>query len=47
LEEGTEVRVVHDGWEGAEDPAGTRAAWERGWPEVLNRYARFMGSAAE
>ena len=47
VEEGTEVRVVHDGWEGAEDPAGTRAAWVKDWPEVLHRYARFMGSAVE
>lgn len=45
--EGAEVRVVHDGWEGAEDPSGTRTAWEKDWPEVLGRYVRFMGGASE
>jgi hypothetical protein len=47
VKEGTEVRVVHDGWEGAEDPAGTRAAWEKDWPAVLNLYVRFMGGASD
>ncbi|XAS68417.1 SRPBCC domain-containing protein [Micrococcaceae bacterium Sec5.7] len=40
---GTEVRVVHNGWEGAEDPAATRADYDAGWPEVLGRFVRFMG----
>ena len=43
--DGTEVRVFHEGWEGAEDPAGTRAKYVRDWPAVLARYARFMGAA--
>ena len=42
----TEVRVVHDGWEGAEDPSATRSAYDRAWPEVLGRFARFMGAEA-
>ncbi|WP_211883112.1 SRPBCC domain-containing protein [Pseudarthrobacter albicanus] len=42
---GTEVRLVHTGWEGAEDPAGTRADYEAGWPAVLDRFVRFMGGA--
>ncbi|MDR6417276.1 hypothetical protein [Pseudarthrobacter sulfonivorans] len=41
--EGTEVRLVHDGWEGAEDPAATRAASAESWPAVLDRFVRFMG----
>ena len=44
VEEGTEVRVFHDGWEGAEDPAGTRAEYVAAWPRILARYARFMGA---
>ncbi|ADX71981.1 hypothetical protein Asphe3_07810 [Pseudarthrobacter phenanthrenivorans Sphe3] len=45
VEEGTEVRVFHEGWEGAEDPAATRAKYATAWPEILGRYARFMGAA--
>jgi hypothetical protein len=41
--DGTEVRLVHDGWEGAEDPSATRAAYEADWPKVLGRFVRFMG----
>jgi hypothetical protein len=44
--DGTEVRLVHDGWEGAEDPAAAREAYAAGWPEVLDRFVRFMGGAA-
>lgn len=44
--EGTEIRLVHDGWEGAEDPAATRAAYAADWPAVLSRFVRFMGGAA-
>ncbi|CAH0257492.1 hypothetical protein SRABI83_03291 [Arthrobacter sp. Bi83] len=43
---GTEVRLVHDGWEGAEDPSATRASYDKGWPDVLARFARFMGVPA-
>lgn len=43
VEGGTEVRVVHDGWEGAENPSATRAEYEDGWPRVLACYVRFMG----
>jgi hypothetical protein len=43
--EGTEIRLVHDGWEGAEDPAATRASYAVGWPKVLDRFVRFMGGA--
>jgi hypothetical protein len=45
VENGTEVRLIHDGWEGAEDPAASRASYAEGWPRVLQRYARFMGGA--
>jgi hypothetical protein len=43
VEGGTEVRVFHDGWEGAEDPAAARAEYVAGWPLILARYCRFMG----
>ena len=42
---GTELRLVHGGWEGAEDPAAARAEYEAGWPTVLQRFVRFMGGA--
>ena len=45
--EGTEVRLVHNGWEGAEDPARARADYAAGWPIVLERYVRFMGGTPE
>jgi len=45
VEGGTELRLVHDGWEGAEDPARARAEYDAGWPQVLARFARFMGGA--
>lgn len=44
VEDGIEVRVFHNGWEGAEDPAGTRAHYAEAWPGILARYARFMGA---
>lgn len=44
--EGTEVRLVQDGWEGAEDPAATRMAAAGSWPVVLDRFVRFMGGQA-
>lgn len=47
VEAGTELRLVHNGWEGAEDPAATRAAYVAGWPNVLGRFVRFMGGAAQ
>lgn len=40
--DGTEVRVFHEGWEGAENPSATRAHYEEAWPGILARYARFM-----
>jgi hypothetical protein len=43
VEEGTEVRVFHEGWEGAETPAAERAQYVTGWPLILARYCRFMG----
>ena len=43
--DGAEVRIFHDGWEGAEDPAATRATYAEAWPVILARYARFMGAA--
>ena len=43
VEDGTELRLVHRGWEGAEDPAATRADYAAGWPGVLDRFVRFMG----
>lgn len=42
---GTELRLVHSGWEGAQDPAATRAEYQAGWPGVLQRFVRFMGGA--
>ena len=45
VDEGTEVRVFHEGWEGAEDPQATRASYVTAWPDILARYARFMGAA--
>ncbi|MEO5779554.1 MAG: SRPBCC domain-containing protein [Arthrobacter oryzae] len=47
VESGTELRLVHSGWEGAEDPAATRADHAAGWPVVLERFVRFMGGAGD
>lgn len=44
--EGTEVRLVQDGWEGAEDPSATRRAAVDSWPAILDRFVRFMGGPA-
>jgi hypothetical protein len=44
VEGGTELRLVHSGWEGAEDPAAARAEYSTGWPDVLQRFVRFMGA---
>jgi hypothetical protein len=44
---GTEVRLVHDGWEGAEVPAATREAYAESWPTVLDRFVRFMGGTGK
>ncbi|HYH77774.1 MAG TPA: SRPBCC domain-containing protein [Arthrobacter sp.] len=44
---GTELRLVQDGWEGAEDPAAARAEYAASWPVVLERYVRFMGGDPE
>ncbi|WP_284977445.1 SRPBCC domain-containing protein [Arthrobacter sp. fls2-241-R2A-200] len=40
---GTEVRVIHDGWEGAEEPLATRDSYADRWPRILERFTRFMG----
>ena len=45
VDAGTEVRLVHSGWEGAEDPAAARAHSAASWPEILDRFVRFMGAA--
>lgn len=45
VEVGTELRLVHSGWEGAEDPAAARAEYTAGWPVVLQRFVRFMRGA--
>ncbi len=45
VDDGTEVRLVHSGWEGAEDPAAARAEYAAGWPVVLQRFVRFMGGS--
>ncbi|VXC41979.1 conserved hypothetical protein [Arthrobacter sp. 9AX] len=42
----TEVRVFHEGWEGAEDPGAERRRYVEAWPHILARYARFMGAPA-
>ncbi|MET4589515.1 SRPBCC domain-containing protein [Arthrobacter sp. 754] len=44
--DGTEVRLVQDGWEGAEDPAAARTSSASSWPSVLDRFVRFMGGQA-
>lgn len=41
--DGTEVRVFHDGWEGAENPPAERAKYGAAWPVILAGYSRFMG----
>lgn len=45
VEDGTELRLVHNGWEGAENPALTREQYDAGWPVVLARFVRFMGGS--
>ncbi len=47
VQSGTELRLVHDGWEGAEDPASTRASYAADWPDILNRFVRFMGGSVQ
>ncbi|VXC02144.1 hypothetical protein [Arthrobacter sp. 8AJ] len=44
VEAETEVRVFHEGWEGAEDPVAAREAYVEAWPLILERFARFMGA---
>ncbi|MET3809198.1 hypothetical protein [Arthrobacter sp. UYEF3] len=44
---GTEVRLVHNGWEGAQNPAATRMEYQADWPGVLQRFVRFMGGSGE
>lgn len=44
VDAGTEVRVFHEGWEGAEDPVAARQEYVEAWPLILDRYARFMGA---
>lgn len=44
---GTELRLVHSGWEGAQDPAAARAGYQADWPGVLQRFVRFMGGSDE
>ncbi|GGI00890.1 hypothetical protein ACFFGR_16685 [Arthrobacter liuii] len=44
VETGTEVRVFHEGWEGAEDPVAARREYADAWPLILERFARFMGA---
>jgi hypothetical protein len=44
---GTELRLVHSGWEGAQDPVATRAEYLAGWPGVLQRFVRFMGGTGD
>ena len=46
-EGGTELRLVHSGWEGAQDPAAARAGWQADWPQVLQRFVRFMGGSGD
>lgn len=43
VEGGTELRLVHSGWEGAQDPAAARADYLSDWPAILQRFVRFMG----
>lgn len=44
---GTELRLVHSGWEGSDDPLQARGKWLEAWPQVLGRFVRFMGGAAD
>ena len=46
MEGGTELRLVHSAWEGAEDPAAMRADYAARWPAVLDRFVRFMGDGS-
>lgn len=44
LEDGTEVRVEHAGWEKLGDAAEeTRSGYDRGWDPVLERYVDSLG----
>ena len=45
--EGTELRLVHSGWEGAEDPAASPGGvcGRLARRPVLDRFVRFMGGA--
>jgi hypothetical protein len=47
IDDGTEVRLVHDGWEGAENPEQSRAKYEADWPGILECYVRFMGGGRD
>ncbi len=47
VEGGTELRLVHSGWEGAEDPAAARAEYQVGWPGILQSFVRFMGGTGD
>jgi hypothetical protein len=47
VDDGTEVRLVHDGWEGAENPEESRAKYEADWPGIMDCYVRFMGGGRD
>lgn len=44
--EGTAVTVSHSGWNNVPKPTAHRAEYAEGWPQVLERYVRFMGGPA-
>jgi uncharacterized protein YciI len=42
----TLVTLQHDGWEVFDDPLGARAAYDQGWPPVLEGYRDHVGESA-
>lgn len=40
----TMVRLEHTGWDVFADPAAARAEYDRGWPQVLDRYQEHLAA---
>lgn len=43
---GSDVKLTHTGWERLPNPETARAEYEERWPQVLDRFVRFMGGRA-
>ncbi len=41
--DGTEVKLVHSGWERRDDGARARLSYDTGWDYVLGKYVEFAG----